>query len=164
YAQVVQTIGQTKIYPYTALAPQPTPPTQGYYLIEYSENNVPLSYGLTHEHYGQSSSGPVTVGLHLFAIPARVREVPIIAQAKINFPFPYWNQITGTQYQANMLEWEVMAGARPAVWDASFIGLSTFSAGIEAGFRSVTLNADFPNSTSVHAQWQGPFFQVGIYY
>ncbi|MCX5873546.1 MAG: hypothetical protein NTY51_10005, partial [Deltaproteobacteria bacterium] len=114
--------------------------------------------------FHQSSTGPATIGLHIFAIPARVREVPIIAQAKINFPFPYWKQITGIQYEAKMLDWEVMAGARPAVWDASVLGLSTFSLGVEAGFRSVTLDADFTNSTSIHAQWQGPFFQVGLYY
>ena len=110
------------------------------------------------------SASPATLGLHVFAIPARIREVPIIVNAKIGFPFPYWKQITSAQYEARMLEWEVMAGARPSVWDFSAYGHSTFSVGIEAGFRSVAVDAALSDSTSLKAQWQGPFFQFGIYY
>jgi hypothetical protein len=90
--------------------------------------------------------------------------VPIIVNAKIGFPFPYWKQIVGAQYETRMLEWEVMAGARPSVWDFSAFGHSTFSVGIEAGFRSVSIDSNLPLSTSLKAQWQGPFFQFGIYY
>lgn len=122
------------------------------------------TWDLTGDRLFKTDTGPATVGLHLFAVPARVREVPIIVQAKINFPVPYWKQITGIQYEARMLDWEVMAGARPSVWDASAFGFSTFSLGVEAGFRSVTLDAEFTNSTSIRAQWQGPFFQLGLYY
>ena len=111
-----------------------------------------------------TSGGPATIGLHVFAIPARIREVPIIVNAKIGFPFPYWKQIVGAQYETRMLEWEVMAGARPSVWDFSAFGHSTFSVGIEAGFRSVSIDSNLPLSTSLKAQWQGPFFQFGIYY
>ena len=110
------------------------------------------------------SASPATLGLHVFAIPARIREVPIIVNARIGFPFPYWKQITSAQYEARMLEWEVMAGARPSVWDFSAFGHSTFSVGIEAGFRSVAIDADLSKSASLKAQWQGPFFQFGIYY
>ena len=110
------------------------------------------------------SSSPATLGLHVFAIPARIREVPIIVNAKIGFPFPYWKQITSAQFEVRMLEWEVMAGARPSVWDFSAFGHSTFSVGIEAGFRSVAIDADLSKSASLKAQWQGPFFQFGIYY
>ena len=110
------------------------------------------------------SASPATLGLHVFAIPARIREVPIIVNAKIGFPFPYWKQITSAQFEVRMLEWEVMAGARPSVWDFSAFGHSTFSVGIEAGFRSVAIDADLSKSASLKAQWQGPFFQFGIYY
>jgi hypothetical protein len=110
------------------------------------------------------SASPATLGLHVFAIPARIREVPIIVNARIGFPFPYWKQITSAQFEVRMLEWEVMAGARPSVWDFSAFGHSTFSVGIEAGFRSVAIDADLSKSASIKAQWQGPFFQFGIYY
>jgi hypothetical protein len=139
-------------------------------------NGTWQSYHLQNMRYYQSDNGPCTIGLHVFAIPGRIREIPIIAQAKINVSTPFWKQIWGIQNQAQIFEWEVMAGARPAVWDASFIGLSTFSFGIEAGFKSVTLNSDmsgsiadttggnFSSSATVHAVWQGPFFQAGFYY
>ncbi len=110
------------------------------------------------------SGKPATLGLHVFAIPARIREVPVIVNAKIGFPFPYWNQITRSDHEVRILEWEVMAGARPSVWDFSAFGHSTFSVGIEAGFRSVAIDADLSKSASLKAQWQGPFFQFGIYY
>ncbi len=139
-----------------------------------ANNGTWQSYYLQNMRYYQSDNGPCTIGLHVFAIPGRIREIPIIAQAKINVSTPFWKQIWGIQNLAQIFEWEVMAGARPAVWDASFIGLSTFSFGIEAGFKSVTLNSDmsgsmaagssFPGSATVHAVWQGPFFQVGFYY
>ncbi|MGO8879970.1 MAG: hypothetical protein ACLPVO_05655 [Desulfomonilaceae bacterium] len=122
------------------------------------------SYYLQNMRHYQSDNGPCTVGLHVLAIPGRIREIPIIAQARINVSTPFWKQIWGYQNEARIFEWEVMAGARPAVWDASFIGLSTFSVGIEAGFKSVTLDSDFSNSSSIHAVWQGPFFQAGLYY
>ncbi len=141
-------------------------------------NGTWQSYHLQNMRYYQSDNGPCTIGLHVFAIPGRIREIPIIAQAKINVPMPFWKQIWGFQNVAQIFEWEVMAGARPAIWDASSIGLTTFSFGIEAGFKSLTLNTDmygsfgninynpqgFSNSASIHAVWQGPFFQAGLYY
>ncbi|MGP8283766.1 MAG: hypothetical protein ACLQT6_13780 [Desulfomonilaceae bacterium] len=133
-----------------------------------------LSYYLENMRYYKSDNGPCTIGLHVFAIPGRIREIPIIAQAKINVSTPFWKQIWGIQNLAQIFEWEVMAGARPAIWDASAFGLTTFSFGIEAGFKSVTLNSDmsgsmaagssFPGPATVHAVWQGPFFQAGFYY
>ena len=134
------------------------------------------SYSLSNMRNYMSDAGPCTVGLHALAIPGRIRDVPIIAQARIDFPTPLWNQIWGFQNTAKLFQWEIMAGARPAVWDASALGLSTFSAGIEAGFKSVTLNADMsgsfayypvpvaPDTATVHAVWQGFFFQMGLYY
>lgn len=134
------------------------------------------SYTLRNMRYYQSDAGPCTIGLHALAMPGRIRDIPIIAQARIDFPTPLWNQIWGFQNTAKLFQWEIMAGARPAVWDASALGLSTFSAGIEAGFKSVTLNADMsgsfayypvpvaPDTATVHAVWQGFFFQMGLYY
>ncbi|MGA8831026.1 MAG: hypothetical protein WB554_05425 [Desulfomonilaceae bacterium] len=127
-------------------------------------NGTWQSWHLQNMRYYKSDNGPCTIGLHVFAIPGRIREIPIIAQAKINISTPFWKQIWGIQNQARIFEWEVMAGARPAIWDASAFGLTTFSFGIEAGFKSVTLDSDFSNSSSIHAVWQGPFFQAGFYY
>jgi hypothetical protein len=136
------------------------PPPTGYILV-YSDSTV---YGLADNRFNRTCSGPATIGLHVFAIPARIREVPIVVNAKINFPFPYWKQIIGAEHEARMLEWEVMVGARPSVWDFSAFGHSTFSAGVEAGFRSVSIDAGLSSSASLKAQWQGPFFQFGLYY
>ncbi|MFA6221579.1 MAG: hypothetical protein WC647_04635 [Desulfomonilaceae bacterium] len=108
------TITDSKYIP--TIPPDPTPP---WYLEEYRIDAV---YGVGRQRLRQSSSGPACLGLHMFAIPARVREVPITVQAKINFPFPYWQKIWGIEYEARMLGWEVTAGARPAVWDASAFG------------------------------------------
>jgi hypothetical protein len=133
---------------------------QGYYYDD--SGQIHPSYST--KDYFRTTSGPASLGLHLFAIPARVREVPLTVQGKILFGFPYWNKIWGIEHESRMFEWEVAAGARPAVWDASAFGLSPFSLGIEAGFRSVTLDAEFNDSVSTHALWQGPFFQIGLYY
>jgi hypothetical protein len=129
----------------------------------YDVNGNPVGFKEPIDHF-RSTNGPASLGLHLFAIPARVREVPLTVQGKILFAFPYWNKIWGIEHESRMFEWEVAAGARPAVWDASAFGLSTFSLGIEAGFRSVTLDAEFNDYVSTHAQWQGPFFQIALYY
>ncbi|MGC8660608.1 MAG: hypothetical protein ACP5U1_16190 [Desulfomonilaceae bacterium] len=149
--------------------------------VTFQTVNPPLGPGnstaLQNMRYYMSDAGPCTIGLHALAIPGRIRDIPIIAQAKIDFPTPIWNKIWGFQNTAKMFQWELMIGARPSVWNASPLGLSTFSAGIEAGFKQVTLNADMfgsfgasnatstpPQTASVHAVWQGFFAQLGLYY
>jgi len=140
-----------------------TPP---YYFLKYQDLPITALGGA--QSYG--SGNPLTIGLHMYAIPGRIREIPITVQAKIDFPMPFMTSVFNVPYPANIFQWEASVGVRPSVWDASAFGLSTFSAGIEAGFKSVNLNASFPEwhyqtpSASVKAQWQGAFFQVGMYY
>jgi hypothetical protein len=137
-------------------------------------SGIPV-YALTgNQFYG--SANPITIGLHMYAIPGRIREIPITAQAKIEFPMPFMTSVFSVPNPANIFQWEVLVGARPAVWDASLLGLSTFSVGIEAGFKYVDLNATFLGSkgtsnnmgpspsASLKARWQGAFFQIGMYY
>ena len=67
--------------------------------------------------------------------------------------------------EARVTEWEVSAGLRPAVWHTSLYGFSTFSMGLEAGFRSTYLDMTLDDAKwAVKAHWQGLFVQVGLYY
>ena len=69
---------------------------------------------------------------------------------------------------ARITDWEIGAGVRPAIWDTSMFGHSTFSFGIEAGYRSINLDmrataADqfiSSNELELKARWEGAFFQV----
>lgn len=135
------------------------------------------------------SDGPLTIGLHAQAIPFRVKEVPAIFVARVRAPFPYLEQVSnalGLQQLAQIakvkvLDWEVSAGLRPAVWDTSTFGHSTFSFAIELGYRSYTVDTPlralhlpnlgdpriippYPQQLDLHAQWQGAFFQGAVYY
>lgn len=107
------------------------------------------------------SSEPITLGVHARAIPVRIREVPLTVQARFRFPMPFVNQNNG----ARVTDWEVGGGLRPAVWEMSFIGLSTFSVGVEAGFRSTYVDfSDNKRDFQLKANWQGAFFRIGAYY
>ena len=69
---------------------------------------------------------------------------------------------------ARITEWEIGAGFRPAIWDTSMFGHSTFSFGIEAGYRSINLDMKATasdqffssNELELKARWEGAFFQV----
>ncbi|MGC8603916.1 MAG: hypothetical protein ACP5VS_09530 [Desulfomonilaceae bacterium] len=157
-------------------------PVPAYYDPNYNLPTDPPGYqGIAvyalagNEFYG--SGNPLTVGLHMLAMPGRIREIPIIFQTKIDFPMPFMKLIFNVANPANIFQWEASIGARPAVWDASFIGLSTFSLAIEGGFRYVDLNANFfgtnlsatypwtsSPSASLKARWDGFFIQIGVYY
>ncbi len=81
------------------------------------------------------SKEPWTLGIYGQAIPVRVRDVPIIAHARFRFPMPF---MSGNM--ARITDWEIGAGVRPAIWSTSMFAHSTFSFGIEAGYRSINLD------------------------
>jgi hypothetical protein len=114
---------------------------------------------------------PMTLGFHARAIPAHIREVPFTIQARFRFPMPLVNR----QSESKITDWEISGGLRPAVWETSLYGHATFSFDIEAGFRSVSLDANPRTNSSVpagisssdinlKARWQGAFFQVGVFF
>jgi len=108
---------------------------------------------------------PVTIGLHATAIPGRIRGIPLTVEARIRIPMPLIKQLLQIKSEARVTEWEVSAGLRPAVWHTSLYGFSTFSMGLDAGFRSSYLDMTVDDGKwAVKAHWQGLFVQVGLYY
>lgn len=103
---------------------------------------------------------PMTLGIHGRAIPMRLKDVPVTIQARFRFPVPL---IRGPA-DASVTEWEVSAGLRPSIWQTSVLGSSTFSAGVEVGFRSTYLNLNDEQEATLKAHWQGAFFEVGLYF
>ncbi len=126
---------------------------------------------------------PMTLGFHARAIPGHIREIPFTVQARFRFPMPLVNR----QAESKITDWEISGGLRPAVWETSLYGHATFSFDIEAGFRSVSLDANPQKTTpgnfittdqygnqfvninddgnpdvNLKARWQGAFFQVGM--
>jgi hypothetical protein len=112
------------------------------------------------------TANPVTIGLHAYAIPGRIRDIPIFAQARGRFPIPLVKQ----NPDVKITDWEVSGGLRPSIWQTSLYGYSTFAVSLEGGFRSVNLNMDAtPDSpaaqaiqANLKAQWQGAFVQLGL--
>lgn len=115
------------------------------------------------------TSQPLTIGVHARALPGRIREVPLMFRGSLRVPVPFLNRPT----ESKVYDWEISGGVRPAIWDMSLYGHSTFSFGIEVGFRSVVLEM-FPRETAhplggdtdakFKAHWQGFFGQVGFYF
>ena len=128
-------------------------------------------------NYGDlTSSEPLTIGFQALAIPARIKEVPIILTARARFPMPFMKQVFGMQYPANITDWEVTAGLRPSVWETSAYKFATFSLAVEGGYRSTYVDADLYNqnklnldsnyvsASNVKAKFSGAFIQMSIYY
>jgi hypothetical protein len=118
---------------------------------------------------------PVTLGIHGRVIPCHIREVPFTIQSRFRFPMPFLNR----QGETRITDWEISGGLRPAIWDTSLYGHSTFSFDIEAGYRSVNFDANPqvttgppfppgpplpPSDISLKMRWQGAFFQVGMFF
>ena len=108
-------------------------------------------------------------GLHGRALPGRIREIPLVFEGSVRVPVPFVNRPTETK----IIDWEVSGGLRPAIWDMSLYGHSTFSFGIEVGFRSIYLEmipreAAHPlggdTDVKLRAHWQGFFTQIGFYF
>jgi len=107
---------------------------------------------------------PLTIGVHARLIPFRIREVPVITQARFRYPvtlLPYMRR----PHDTRVTEWEVSVGMRPNVWETSLLAHSTFSASVNLGYRwqalEMTSHAD---STVLRAQWDAVFFQIGLWY
>ncbi len=108
----------------------------------------------------------VTTGFHASALPGRIRDIPITIQGRVRFPVPY---VSSKLLNTSCTDWEVSAGLRPAIWETSLYGLSTFSVAIELGFRS--MNLEFTDKIghpfeqgTVKASFQGGFIQLGFVY
>lgn len=115
----------------------------------------------TEPHLDFVSYEPLTLGIHARAIPVRIREVPLTVQARARFPMPFLNRNS----EARITDWEIGGGLRPAVWETSFIGISTFSFGVEAGFRAFYLDfKEEKRDFQLKATWQGAFFRIGAYF
>ena len=73
---------------------------------------------------------------------------------------------------AKITDWEIGAGIRPSIWETSMFAHSTFSVGIEAGYRSINLDMKAiavdqfltSNELELKARWQGAFFQVQAFF
>ena len=111
-----------------------------------------------------NSGEPITIGLQATAIPGRIKEVPVIVNARIRFAMPFMKEVFGYTYTTNLTDWEVSAGLRPSVWETSAYKFASFSLGVEGGYRSTSVDAEFTNSVSVKYKFGGPFIQVGLYY
>ena len=117
-----------------------------------------------------TGSQPLQLGLHGRLMPARIRNVPLTIQGRFRMPVPLVQRPT----EAKITEWEVSGGLRPAVWETSLFGHSTFSFGIEAGYREsyLTLHArpqrnfyiNDDSEVNVTARWGGAFIQALIVY
>jgi hypothetical protein len=115
-----------------------------------------------------NSVEPQTIGLHGLLIPGRIREMPIIVESRVRFPMPFLNR----QGEVKVTDWEISAGLRPSVWETSLYGHTTFAVGLEAGFRSLSIDGELclqsggsatsAQSVNVKANWQGPFIQFGV--
>lgn len=113
------------------------------------------------EYIYLESDRPSTIGAHLTAIPLRIREVPFIFEARAAFPLPFYR----TPNQARLTEWEVSAGFRPAIWEQSAFGHTTFSVSAQGGYKRVILDVFFEErDAELHAVWGGPFMQIGIHF
>lgn len=121
--------------------------------------------GTSFEGFKDINSGePMTIGLQATAIPGRIKEVPIIMNARVRVSMPFMKEVFGYTYTTRLTDWEVSAGLRPSVWDTSAYKFATFSLGVEGGYRSTSVDAEFTNSSSVRYKFGGPFIQVGVYY
>jgi hypothetical protein len=108
----------------------------------------------------------MTLGIHGRAFPLRIRDIPVTVAARVRFPIPFLN----TKNETKITEWEVCGGLRPAIWETSLLGHSTFSFALEGGYRQTFLNmrveSAFGQETeaTVDARWGGPFIQATLVY
>ncbi len=121
------------------------------------------------KHFG---ANPMTIGLHGYAIPGRLRDIPVTMNGRVRFPIPLLKR----EAETKIVDWQVAGGLRPAIWDTSLYGHSTFSVGLEGGYRSVTLetemyfqglspwptNGEPASNVELNVHWQGPFVQLNL--
>jgi hypothetical protein len=113
-----------------------------------------------------ASVNPMTIGGHATVIPGRIRDIPLIINARARFPIPFLKQ----NPDAKVTDLEISAGLRPSIWQTSLYGHATFSVDLEGGYRWVDMNFDATPSTlganvpsiNIKARWQGAFVQFGL--
>jgi hypothetical protein len=111
------------------------------------------------------AEGAMTLGLHGRVIPIRIKDVPFELQGRVRSSF------FRRADQAWTLDWEVQGGLRPAIWETSFLGHSTFSVSLQAGYRSTYLEFHTQRqfragavTAELSAHWQGPFAEIQLIY
>lgn len=132
----------------------------------FTSAEVPPGILLPNNRIEYTSVNPMTIGAHATVIPGRIREIPIIMNARVRFPLPFLKQ----NPDAKVTDWEVSAGLRPSIWQTSLYAHTTFAVDLEGGFRSVEMNFDATPSTrganvpsiNIKARWQGAFVQLGL--
>ncbi|MBM4327235.1 MAG: hypothetical protein FJ118_08745 [Deltaproteobacteria bacterium] len=100
---------------------------------------------------------PRTFGAHALVVPGRLKEVPITFRGRVRFPLPVMERVR----QARITEWEIAGGVRPAIWETSSLGHTSFSVFIEGGFRQTFLTIETPE-VDLKARWQGAFVEFGM--
>jgi hypothetical protein len=117
----------------------------------------------------------MTIGLHAKALPGRIRQVPVVMQARARFPVPYLNR----PYETKITDLEISGGLRPSVWETSLLGHNTFGVSLMGGYRSITMDTTlgrdsiapndplpsielFPERVEIKARWEGPFVEFGL--
>ncbi|MFZ5866151.1 MAG: hypothetical protein ACOYXY_09745 [Thermodesulfobacteriota bacterium] len=100
---------------------------------------------------------PRTIGAHALVIPGRLKEVPITLRGRVKFPLPIFER----DRQARITEWQISGGIRPAIWETSHFGHTSFSVFIEGGFRQTYLTIETPD-VDFKARWQGAFIEFGM--
>jgi hypothetical protein len=63
--------------------------------------------------------------------------------------------------QARITEWQISGGIRPAIWETSHFGHTSFSVFVEGGFRQTYLTIETPD-VDFKARWQGAFIEFGM--
>ena len=144
--------------------------------VVFRDRSDPVTPGVGELPY--QSREPWNLGIYGQAIPVRIRDVPVIAHARFRFPMPFMSS-----NMARITEWEIGAGFRPAIWETSMFGYSTFSFGIEAGYRSINLDMKATaisqlfvnaidgsivpvvnNELELNARWGGAYFAIEAYF
>jgi hypothetical protein len=112
--------------------------------------------------YGYFGAEVYTLGVHARAVPIRIREVPVVIRGRARFPMPFMNT---RPTNSEMMCFEGSAGLRPAIWETSLLGHSTFSFSIDVGYRMERMKTILERqNVTFKAQWQGPFVQVLLVY
>lgn len=124
-------------------------------LITNRETTIRGVQGIYHLRYFSKES-PMTIGAHAKALPGRIRDVPIVAKARLRVPIPYLDRGN----EAKIFDWEVSVGLRPTVWHTSMLRYTTFSVAVEAGFRAVSMELNLENYANLTARWRGAYLQV----
>jgi hypothetical protein len=109
------------------------------------------------------TSQPITAGIHGLAIPARIRGVPLTVKGAARFPITLLKR----NKEVKITDLEISAGVRPAIWNLSSFGLSTFSVGLSGGFRYLNLDAEsshWDQEVRLKTRWQGGFLELSVNY